>query len=94
VLLEFRYELGSTIVDDTIRKAMMPTYFMHDDFGGFFTGDFLSTWQEMSHLCISIYYGEDCIEPLRDGKVCVMKFYAMDCHALFGIGNGSNKPYG
>ena len=43
VLLEFRDELGSTVANDTIEKAMMPTYFTHDSFGSFFTGDFLST---------------------------------------------------
>ena len=57
VLPEFRYELGPTVVDNTIGKAMMPTYFPHDNFSGFFTGDFLSTWQEVSHLRISIH---DC----------------------------------
>ena len=46
VLPEFRDKLRSTVVDDTIGKAMMPTYFTHDSFGGFFIGDFLSTWQE------------------------------------------------
>ena len=56
VLPELRDELGSTVADDTIGKAMMPTYFMHDNFGGFFTRDFLSTWQEMSPLRISMYY--------------------------------------
>ena len=34
VLLEFRDEMGSTIADDTIGKAMMPTYFTHDNFSG------------------------------------------------------------
>ena len=57
VLPEFQDELGSTVADDTIGKAMMPTYFTHDNFSGFFTRDFLSTWQEMSHLRISIH---DC----------------------------------
>ena len=56
VLPEFGDELGSTVADDIIGKAMMPTYFTHDNFGGFFTGDYLSKWQEMSHLRISIYY--------------------------------------
>jgi hypothetical protein len=70
VLPELRYELGSTIADDIIRKAMMPTYFTHDNFCGVFTRDFLNTWQEMSHLGISIYDGKDCIEPLRDRKIC------------------------
>ena len=56
VLPEFRYELGSTVDDDTIGKAIMPTYFTHDSFGGFFTRYLLSTWQEMGHLRISIYY--------------------------------------
>jgi hypothetical protein len=93
VFPKFRYELRSMIADDTIRKAMMPTYFMHDNFGGFFTGDLLSTRQEMSHLYISNYYSEDCIEPLRDGR-SVMKCNAMDCRGSHGIGNGSNKPYG
>ena len=57
VLPEFRYELGSTVADDTIGKTMMPTYFTHDNFNDFFTGDLLSTWQEMSHLRILI---DDC----------------------------------
>ena len=56
VLLEVRDDLGSTVADYTIKKAMMPTYFMHDSFNGFFIGDFLSTWQKMGHLRISIYY--------------------------------------
>ena len=56
VLLEVRDDLGSTVADYTIKKAMMPTYFMHDSFGGFFTGHFLSTRQEMGHLRISIHY--------------------------------------
>jgi hypothetical protein len=70
VLLEFQYELGSTIADDTIKKAMMSTYFTHDNFGGFFIGDFLSICQEMSYLCILVYHGEDRIEPLKDGQIC------------------------
>ena len=49
---EFRYELGSMVADDTIRKAMMPTYFTHDNFSSFLTGDLLSTWQEVSNLRI------------------------------------------
>ena len=56
VLPEFQDELGSMVADDTIRKATMPTYFTHDSFGSFFTGDFLSTGQEMGHLRISIHY--------------------------------------
>ena len=43
VLSEFRDKLGSTVANDTIGKAMMPTNFTHDSFDGFFTGDFLST---------------------------------------------------
>ena len=39
VLLEVRDDLGSTVADYTIKKAMMPTYFMHDSFGDFLTGD-------------------------------------------------------
>ena len=41
VLPEFRDKLGSTVIDDTIGKSMMPTYFRHDSFGGFFTGNVL-----------------------------------------------------
>ena len=54
VLPEFRYELGSTVADDTIAKAMMSTYFTHDNFNGFFTRDFLSTGQEMSPLLLVV----------------------------------------
>ena len=88
VLLEFRDELRSTVIYDTIGETMMPTYLTHDSFGGFFTSDFLSTWQEMGHLRISITSNPS------DTRRFVMKSRAMDCHDFLGIGNCFIKPYG
>ena len=56
VLPKFRDELRFMVADDTIGETMLLKNLTHDSFGGFFTSDFLSTWQEMSHLHISIYY--------------------------------------
>ena len=84
VLPEFQGELRSTVADDTIGDTMMLTYLTHDSFNGFFTSDFLSTWQEMGHLRISI----------TSNRLETRRSRAMDCHNLLGIGNGSNKPYG
>ena len=56
MLPEFRDELRSMVIDDIIGETMIPTYLTHDSFGSFFTSDFLSTWQEMGHLRMSIYY--------------------------------------
>ena len=54
MLLEFRDELRPTVVDDTIREAMMPKYLMHDKGGGLLASDGLSTRHKMCHLSISV----------------------------------------
>ena len=90
---EFRDELRSTVVDDTIGRPC-------------FRNTSHITTLTVSSLVIAFVQGMKCVilvyrstivkialNPFETGR-SVIKSREVDYHGLIGNGNGSNKPYG